>query len=221
MCVWSQLVNVSGFSLQAVPVSEAALLHWHLLHLRHPVLRPSRDHHPLLRVPRARALGVGSGPVRAHRAGLPDVWVELRELPCLFIPKGHPASRASHEGELALESTGSLACSLFPSWGVSWWWGELMTCVLYRTWEWGPLFIYQHAMKRYRGSPKLQMLELLFHMKCDKSLKESHLAISIMSTCYFDSAYVFDFSSSQFCGVTVCPWISFQAPWYSSRHFGV
>lgn len=125
MCVWSQLVNVSGFSLQAVPVSEAALLHWHLLHLRHPVLRPSRDHHPLLRVPRARALGVGSGPVRAHRAGLPDVWVELRELPCLFIPKGHPASRASHEGELALESTGNLACcfrvEVCPDGEVNWW----------------------------------------------------------------------------------------------------
>lgn len=68
-----RLLNVSGLSLQAVSVGEAALLHWHLLHLCHPVLRPSRDHHPLLRVARARALGSGGGPVGAHHAGLPDM----------------------------------------------------------------------------------------------------------------------------------------------------
>ncbi|XP_016069383.1 PREDICTED: proton-coupled amino acid transporter 1 isoform X2 [Miniopterus natalensis] len=57
----------------AVPVGEAAVLHWHLLHLRHPVLRPSRDHHPLLCVPRVRALGAGGGPVSANHTGLPDM----------------------------------------------------------------------------------------------------------------------------------------------------
>lgn len=83
----------AGFSMfwlssQAVPVGQAAVLRRHLLYLRPPVLRPSWDHHPLLRVPRAGALGAGRRPVRAHHAGLHDVWVEDKTL-CLFaFPKG-------------------------------------------------------------------------------------------------------------------------------------
>lgn len=157
--VFGVALNVSGLSLQAVSVGEAALLHWHLLHLCYPVLRPSRDHHPLLRVPRAWALGAGGGPVGAHHAGLPDMWVEYGRIAWFVFfkgtwPPGLSWGRVYVVVKLPVWLNRRLGTPLFQSWGVSRWLGQLMIYVLYRTWGWGLTFIYQYGVKCYRGGRK-------------------------------------------------------------------
>lgn len=64
---------VLSVCLQAVPVSQADVLHWHLLHLRPPVPRPRRDHHPLCRLPGVRELDTVCRTVCPHSLGLCDL----------------------------------------------------------------------------------------------------------------------------------------------------
>lgn len=74
--------HVLSICLQAVPVGQADVLHWHLLHLRPPVPRPSWDHHPLRHLPGVRELDTVNRPVCPHSLGLSDLWVEYKGTLC-------------------------------------------------------------------------------------------------------------------------------------------
>lgn len=65
----------STLCLQVVPVSQADVLCWHLLHLCPPVPRPSWDNHPLRHLESVWELGSVRRPDRSHSLGLPDLWV--------------------------------------------------------------------------------------------------------------------------------------------------
>ncbi|XP_047731547.1 proton-coupled amino acid transporter 3 isoform X4 [Prionailurus viverrinus] len=72
--------------LLAIPVGQAALLHWHLLHLRPPVPRAGRYHPPLRRLPGVREVDAVCRPVCPHSLGLSDL--------CLSHP--HPPPGPGH-----------------------------------------------------------------------------------------------------------------------------